>query len=514
MAESGALGARHQKVDRLRRLGRQRNLRAGERAFVLEGAKIIGEALDAGLALEAVFVDAASAGGPEIASLLERCGDAGVRVHSLAAGVLERVTSTVTPQPVVAIAPWCDLSLDELVDPTFLVVCADVRDPGNAGTVLRSAEAAGADGVVFCDGSVDVFNPKTVRASAGSMFHVPIVSSGAPADVLERLAASGVRRLGTVAHGGTPYDEVDLTGPVALVVGNEANGLPDELLGHIDELITIPMAGRTESLNVSMATAVLCFEVLRRRRQQALPVPDRRRAPRVDPVGMEIVSTVSHELRSPLTAVKGYTSLLLNRADRISDEQRTMMLSQINHEADRVTRLIGELLDISRLETGRLVLQRRMVDLPSLARSVVEKVTMAYPELACSLAFEEAFPEVYADPDKVEQVLTNLVENAAKYADPTGVRVEGSVGPDDVSVSVHDRGEGISAADLPRVFTKFFRRDHGRPTGSGLGLWISRGLVEAHGGTLVAESVEGQGSVFRFTLPTDAFERLLEQDEP
>ena len=110
--------------------------------------------------------------------------------------------------------------------------------------------------------------------------------------------------------------------------------------------------------------------------------------------------------------------------------------------------------------------------------------------------FDENFPRVYADPDKIEQVLTNLVENAAKYADPKGVRVLGRIGGDgEVSVAVVDQGEGIPEADLPRVFTKFFRRAETRPSGSGLGLWISRGLVEAHGGRLVVESEVGVGSV-------------------
>lgn len=235
--------------------------------------------------------------------------------------------------------------------------------------------------------------------------------------------------------------------------------------------------------------------------------PSRPRGKRT-PSGMEVVSTVSHELRSPLTSVKGFTSLLLNRWERIPDDQKQTMLGQINQDADRVTRLITELLDISRLETGRLHLRRQQVDLVALARSVVEKVTHGYPDLDCTVSFPDGFPEVYADPDKLEQVLTNLVENAAKYASPVGMRIDGSTADTEVAVAVHDRGEGIPAADLPRVFSKFFRRDLGRPTGSGLGLWISRGLVEAHGGRLTASSIEGQGSVFRFTLPLDAFERL------
>lgn len=224
--------------------------------------------------------------------------------------------------------------------------------------------------------------------------------------------------------------------------------------------------------------------------------------------GIEIVSTVSHELRSPLTSVKGYTSLLLSRWERIADDKKKEMLEQVHHDADRVTRLIGELLDISRLQTGRLVLRRQMVDLQKLATSVVQKVTMEYPELECDLRFEDGFPDIYADPDKLEQVLTNLVENACKYASPKGMVVEGTVSGDCVTVSVSDAGEGIPETDLPKVFTKFFRRDLGKPTGSGLGLWISRGLVEAHGGELQATSQLGSGSTFRFTLPANAFEEL------
>jgi signal transduction histidine kinase len=218
--------------------------------------------------------------------------------------------------------------------------------------------------------------------------------------------------------------------------------------------------------------------------------------------GIAIISTVSHELRSPLTSVKGYTSLMLSRWDRLKDEQKRAMLEQVHHDADRVTRLVTELLDISRLETGRLVLRRQLVDLPDLASSVVEKVGMGIEDLECSVAFSADFPRVYADPDKVEQVLTNLVENAAKYGSPLAMQVSGEAVDGMVAVAVRDTGEGIPDDDLPRVFTKFFRRDHGRPNGTGLGLWISRGLVEAHGGELTATSVLGTGSTFRFTLPT------------
>ena len=217
---------------------------------------------------------------------------------------------------------------------------------------------------------------------------------------------------------------------------------------------------------------------------------------------VEIISTVSHELRSPLTSIKGFTSLLISRWDSIAEDRKLEMLEQVRHDADRVTRMLTELLDISRLETGQLHLRRRPLDLAALAASVVEKVALQEPDLEADVVFPPDFPEVMADADKVEQVLSNLVENAAKYASPRGLRIEGSVSDDGIAVAVTDSGEGIPAEDLPRVFERFFRREEGRPTGTGLGLWISRGLVEAHGGGLTANSVVGEGSTFRLTLPS------------
>jgi TrmH family RNA methyltransferase len=250
MAAPGALGARHPDVDRLRRLLRRRSDRVAERAFVLEGPKLVAEAIAAGAPVQTVFV---SEGGPRLDLEL---GDVAVRV--LERGVLEKVADTVTPQPVLALCGAVDVPLSAIADATFVVVCIDVQDPGNAGTILRSAEAAGADAVVFGGMSVDPFNPKAVRASAGSLFHVPVVITTDPLPSLTQ------RRLGTVARTGTPLDAVDLRGPVAVVLGNEAHGLPVD--APIDEWVTIPMVGRSESLNVGMAAAVLAFEVARQRR--------------------------------------------------------------------------------------------------------------------------------------------------------------------------------------------------------------------------------------------------------
>jgi TrmH family RNA methyltransferase len=200
-----------------------------------------------------------------VAAAVEEAQGRGIRVFELGPGVVEKVADTVTPQPLLAVVRTPEATLENLEGASFVVVCVDVRDPGNAGAVIRSADAAGADAVVCCAGTVDPFNPKTVRASAGSVLHIPVVAGGEPAEVLDALAERGMRRLAAVAHGGTGYTEVDLVAPLALGLGNEASGLPGGLGDRLDGGLTIPMAGKAESLNVSMAAAVLCFEVRRAR---------------------------------------------------------------------------------------------------------------------------------------------------------------------------------------------------------------------------------------------------------
>lgn len=241
---------------------------------MVEGVKVVQEALAAGAEVESVYVDRGRHHhDPALDSLLADAYAAGVRVFDLAAGVLERVAGTVTPQPVVAVVRQMDVPLERLRrpqggDPELIVVGVELRDPGNAGTLLRSAEAAGATGLVCTDGSVDLFNPKTVRASAGALFRLPVVARGDPAQVLAELGSWGLTRLASAPRGGAGYTEVDLTGPVALVLGNEAHGLPGGLDTEIDGRVTIPMAGRAESLNAGMAGAVLCFEAARQRRSR------------------------------------------------------------------------------------------------------------------------------------------------------------------------------------------------------------------------------------------------------
>ncbi|MGH2726222.1 MAG: ATP-binding protein [Actinomycetota bacterium] len=229
-----------------------------------------------------------------------------------------------------------------------------------------------------------------------------------------------------------------------------------------------------------------------------------RRRKRLDRAASELISTVSHEIRSPLTSVKGFTSTLLSKWERFTDEQKRVMLQTINYDADRVTRLLGDLLDVSRLEAGRLELKRQEVDLAVIATDAVMRLRLNAEEHRLEVSFSEDFPKITADPGRIEQVLINLVENALKYATPGLVTVSGEDAGDQVIVRVADEGEGIDPDHLPNIFLKFYRRGSGeRRTGTGLGLYICRGIVKAHGGELTVERSDATGTVFAFRLPKD-----------
>jgi TrmH family RNA methyltransferase len=269
-------------VVRLAKLVERRRMRELEGAFVVDGPVLLVEALDVGRSLEAVFVDRdrRSVG---IDALLERAEGAGADVFEVEGSVLRRATDPVHPQPVATVVRHEAPSPTTLADARTVVVLASVADPGNGGTLVRAALAAGLDAVAVTDGTVDVFSPKAVRASAGAILRLPVVPLGATATAAEPLRSAGLTVLATRATGGAAPDEVDLTARCALVLGNEAHGVDPALQAGADAALTIPMAGPAESLNVAMAGAVLCFEVLRQRRQSATgesfgrtPAPDGR----------------------------------------------------------------------------------------------------------------------------------------------------------------------------------------------------------------------------------------------
>lgn len=266
--------------------------------------------------------------------------------------------------------------------------------------------------------------------------------------------------------------------------------------GHRERLLVLP--GGREVLVTARYVRRDPSRAVERVVLQLRDTESRRRAEH-DHAGL--ISTVAHELRSPLTSVKGFTSTLLRRWDRFNDEQKRLMLQTVEADADRVTRLITELLDISRIDAGRLQVRRQPVDVAAILRGQAARmVATGHDDDRFQVVVHGPVPEVWADPDRLEQVVSNLVGNAVRHGEGT---VTLSLGPDPegdgVVVTVDDEGEGIGDEHLGMVFTKFWRG--ARRGGTGLGLYVVRGLVEAHDGRVsVARSPAG-GARFRFTLP-------------
>jgi signal transduction histidine kinase len=230
-------------------------------------------------------------------------------------------------------------------------------------------------------------------------------------------------------------------------------------------------------------------------RQVAVSLRSARARERLDRERSDLVATVAHELRSPLTGVKGFVSTLLSKWERLNDDQKKLMLRTVNADADRLTRLIAELLDVARIDTGRLPLHPRPLDLRAAVDRVVASV---HAGTGREIAFEVdgELPTVSADPDKFTQVVTNLVDNAIRHGDgqvtltaaanPAGAPYAG------VLLHVDDEGDGITPDIRSRVFTKFWK--HGTRGGTGLGMYIVHGLVTAHGGSVEIDDSPAGGA--------------------
>jgi PAS domain S-box-containing protein len=227
---------------------------------------------------------------------------------------------------------------------------------------------------------------------------------------------------------------------------------------------------------------------------------------RLERTRADLVSTVAHELRSPLTSVKGFTATLLDKWPRFTDDQKRVMLETVNADADRVTRLITELLDVSRIEAGRIVVHRSLVDVPARADKLIAgRVAAGESVSRFEVHAADDLPETWLDADKVDQILANLIENAVRHGAGTVTTVIESAlvgGGPGIAVSVRDQGPGIAPEFAPRVFRQFWRAK--RRGGAGLGLFIVKGLVETHGGAISVSQAPGGGAEFRFTMPAGA----------
>ena len=236
--------------------------------------------------------------------------------------------------------------------------------------------------------------------------------------------------------------------------------------------------------------------------------PDRPVRTRASEAGLpptDLLATVSHELRQPLASIRGLTEMLLGHSADFSEHVKTEMLTQVLHDAERVGRLINELLDAGRLESRQLKLRRVETDLGSIVSRAVSSMELSFPDVKTTVDLPPDLPTVMADPFKVEQILFNVLENSCQHGSAGAIHVavaRTSPGPAGlVEISVADDGVGIAPEDLPHVTEKFFRAVASEPGGLGLGLWISKQIVEVHGGELSATSVPGEGTTVRFTIP-------------
>ena len=215
----------------------------------------------------------------------------------------------------------------------------------------------------------------------------------------------------------------------------------------------------------------------------------------------EMISKIAHELRSPLTSVKGFSSTLIRRWDRFTEEQRFQFVETIYADAERMGRIVSEVLDLARLETGRLELHQQNIDLGALA----EKAAGHHAALPGSDRVKVQLPEgirAFADPDRLEHVLGNLIENAIKFSDEGDILVEGSDKGDTVELSVTDHGVGIEPDRLEVVFSgPGPTGQKATPSGTGLGLYLSKRLIDVHGGKISVQSSPGEGSTFTIVLP-------------
>jgi RNA methyltransferase, TrmH family len=235
-----------------------------DRFCAIEGLRILEEAMRSGVKFRAVFFSESAQ--PQAPRLLSQIGSR-IETLLLPDKLFSSVVPTDTPQGVAALVRWPQFSLDDVLAKTSfgpLLVVAGVQDPGNLGTIMRSAEAFGAAGLIVAEGTVSPFNPKVVRASAGSIFRLPIAREKM-SDTLNRLRGSGICLLATSSHRGTPLWEAAPQSPLAIFIGRESVGLSKELLAEMDQVIAIPHSPRVESLNAGVAASIVLYEMARQR---------------------------------------------------------------------------------------------------------------------------------------------------------------------------------------------------------------------------------------------------------
>jgi len=448
----------------------KRTHRDSERRFLVEGPQGVSEALS-GPGLEMLFHSGHD-------PLVEDAAASGVECVEVSEEAMSRLTDSVNPQGVTGVSPFIDIGLDDVPeDPRLVAIMCDVRDPGNAGTIVRSADAAGADAVLFAGDSVDPYNPKAVRSSAGSIFHVPHVRRCSVHDAVSAARARGMRVYAAVADGEVDLYGLDLDAPVAFMFGNEAWGLPKETASLADATVRVPIYGRAESLNLASAATLMLYETSRSRR-----------VPSVD----AIIAGAAHDIRSPLTAVRSFASLLLGAGEDMNPQDRRDMLEGIAADADQTDAILKQLIDAARMVGGGLELLRESVDLGQLVVSERAKLERAEGPV---LTWSGSDSVVHGDLARLQSAVSAMVEACVWWA-RTG-DIDARWQPASSTLEVSRAGTDVPPEGMETLFVP---RRPGSGSGSKIGLFVARGIARAHGGDLSASEEEGR-FVMRLFLP-------------
>jgi K+-sensing histidine kinase KdpD len=335
---------------------------------------------------------------------------------------------------------------------------------------------------VFTSSSVDAYNPKTVRSSAGSIFHVPIVRGEATASVLRGARDRGMRILAMDGHGDEDLYSVDLSVPVAFVFGNEAHGLPADVLSMADATVRVPHQGKAESLNLAAAATVCLFEWARRRLSSTVALET-------------IVAAAAHDIRSPLTAMKGFGYALEKRWESMTEEQRTLMLRGIVYDADRMDSILRLLVDAGRVAAGTLEMFPERVDLAELVRGIIASVKRDPEHAEVRWAGEADI--VVTDPARVRSALLAFIEAQAWWGREGPITIQGGRAGDRLALTVWRDGTELSLDDADGLFAA---RRPGTGAGSKIGLFVARGVAETQGGRAWVEVEDGRLS-FHLDIP-------------
>jgi len=242
--------------------------RGKEEKFLIEGLRLCQEAFSSGWDVQLVFFSSEFGGSAAGEKLIQQFSKKGTEIFRLKKKEIEKLTDTETPQGIMAVVKKkkFTLSRDFLKESSLLLGLDSIRDPGNLGTMIRTADAAGADGVLLSKGCVELYNPKVVRSTMGSLFHLPVIESLDLPEVIPDLKKDGFRITVSEVHEGKDYTAVDYPEKTCLVIGSEASGISQQILNLADERVRIPIFGKAESLNASVAAGVFLYEMVRNKK--------------------------------------------------------------------------------------------------------------------------------------------------------------------------------------------------------------------------------------------------------